>query len=544
MLLLVTSLLLSIGSVGRAQSDRFTPLEGFEVEEVVPPGQTGSLVNMAFNEQGEILASRERGPLLLIQDKDHDGQFDSIGTYTDKVRNCHGILPLRGRVFVVADGDDGAALYRLTDTNGDGTPDEAKALLKFKGGMGEHGPHAVVLGPDGLLYVMLGNFSHEDAKLADTSPHHDYFDEELLKPKFEDANGFAVGVKSPGGTVVRTDEEGSFVELYCGGFRNAFDIGVNRAGQLFTYDADMEWDVGLPWYRPTRVNHITPGSEFGWRSGWSKWPPFYIDNLPETLDIGRGSPTGLEFYNHTRFPKKYHDALFMCDWSQGRVVAVFLEPQGGSFSAKSEIFLEGRPLNCSDLAVGPDGWLYICVGGRGTQGSIFRVVTRDRAAGTAAEQTPPAEPLRRALAQVQLYSAWGQRAIAQGKQELGERWEPQLTALAADIQAPVADRARALDLLQLFGPPASLELLLKLSADPYLDVRAKAADQLGLRPEPASMARLVELLDDPVPAVRRQSLDALARMGRSRRWTNCWPPLAIPIAGWPGPPVAHSSGCR
>ena len=361
-------------------ADRFTPLDGFEVEEVVPPGQTGSLVNLAFNERGDILASREGGPLLLIQDKDHDGQFESVGTYCDQVKNCHGILPLRGRVFVVGHGPDGAALYRLADTNGDGTPDEVKTLLKFKGGMGEHGPHAAVLGPDGLIYVMLGNFSHEDARLADTSPHHDYYDEELLKPKFEDANGFGVGVKAPGGSVLRTDEDGSFVEMHCGGFRNAFDIGVNRSGQMFTYDSDMEWDLGLPFYRPTRVNHLTPGAEFGWRSGWSCWPSFYVDGLPETLDVGRGSPTGVEFYNHTRFPKKYHDALFLCDWSQGRVVAVFLESKGESYRATSEVFLEGRPLNCSDVAVGPDGWLYLCVGGRGTEGSIFRVVTRDRAA--------------------------------------------------------------------------------------------------------------------------------------------------------------------
>ena len=116
------------------------------------------------------------------------------------------------------------------------------------------------------------------------------------------------------------------------------------------------------------------------------------------------------------------------------------------------------------------------------------------------------------MAQVQLYSAWGRQAIAQAKQELGDQWEPQLIALAQDIQAPVADRARALDLLQLFGPPARLEVLVKLSADPYLDVRAKAVDQLGLRPEPASMDRLVEVLDDPVPVVRRQAYEALARM--------------------------------
>ena len=64
----------------------------------------------------------------------------------------------------------------------------------------------------------------------------------------------------------------------------------------------------------------------------------------------------------------------MCDWSQGRIVAVTMEPANGTYKAQSEIFLEGRPLNCSDIAVGPDGWLYISVGGRNTEGGIYRIV--------------------------------------------------------------------------------------------------------------------------------------------------------------------------
>ena len=59
------------------------------------------------------------------------------------------------------------------------------------------------------------------------------------------------------------------------GFRNPFDIAFNRDGELFTYDSDMEWDVNTPWYRPTRVLHVTSGSEFGYRNGAGKWPAYY-----------------------------------------------------------------------------------------------------------------------------------------------------------------------------------------------------------------------------------------------------------------------------
>ena len=49
--------------------------------------------------------------------------------------------------------------------------------------------------------------------------------------------------------------------------RNPFDIAFNHDGELFTYDADMEWDIGEPWYRPTRINHVISGAEFGFRNG-------------------------------------------------------------------------------------------------------------------------------------------------------------------------------------------------------------------------------------------------------------------------------------
>ena len=227
-----------------AVKDRFTPLPGFAVEEVVVPGSTGSLVAMAFNEAGDIIASREQGPLELIQDKDHDGKYETVDTFSDLVKNCQGILPLGDRVFVVGNGPSGTAFYRLTDTNADGKADKVETLFKFKGNMGEHGPHAPVLGPDGLIYIIIGNHAFVEPPLAPTSPHHHFYDGELITPKYEDANGHASGIKSPGGTVVRTDVNGSFIELFVGGFRNAYDHAFNRDGELFTYDSDMEWDVG------------------------------------------------------------------------------------------------------------------------------------------------------------------------------------------------------------------------------------------------------------------------------------------------------------
>ena len=95
----------------------------------------------------------------------------------------------------------------------------------------------------------------------------------------------------------------------------------------------MEADEGTPWYYPTQVFHVTPGAEFGWRSGWSRFPDNFVDNLPGILDTGRGSPTGAVLYDHHMFPARYHQALFLADWSEGRILAVTLKKSGASFTA-------------------------------------------------------------------------------------------------------------------------------------------------------------------------------------------------------------------
>ncbi|HQU42512.1 MAG TPA: c-type cytochrome, partial [Pirellulales bacterium] len=252
-------------------------------------------------------------------------------------------------------------------------------LKEIRGG-GEHGPHAVLLAPDGKsLYYLAGNFTRPPFDPSGPpSPDHrsrapTNWGEDLLLPRQWDAGGFGVGVLAPGGWVAKTDADGKIWDIISNGYRNPYDMAFNADGELFVYDADMEWDMGAPWYRPTRVAHATSGSEFGWRSGTGKWPAYYVDSLPAVVDIGPGSPVGAAFGYGTKFPAKYQRAFFICDWTFGTMYAVHTEPAGSSYQGVKEEFLGRSPLPLTDVAVGKDGALYFSTGGRNTQSELFRV---------------------------------------------------------------------------------------------------------------------------------------------------------------------------
>src|SRR5690606_7283863 len=83
------------------------------------------------------------------------------------VESVQGILPLNGEVFVTASGPQGLGIYRLTDSDRNGTLDKVRKIVGFKGTPGEHGPHALTLGPDGMIYCIVGNHMQVDAPLGD-----------------------------------------------------------------------------------------------------------------------------------------------------------------------------------------------------------------------------------------------------------------------------------------------------------------------------------------------------------------------------------------
>ncbi len=499
-----------IAEVQTEQQERFQIQKGFGVQRVLNDEELGSIIAMTFNEFGHLIVSRENGPLLLISDKDQDGIPEHVTEYCDLVKNCHGILALNGEVFVTGEGPEGTALYRLTDSDRNGKLEAAEAIVKFEHKSGEHGPHGLRLGPDGMIYVAVGNHAKAIGKTGDGETLRVSYEGDLL-PRYEDPNGQGLGVQAPGGTIIRTDTKGSMIETVAGGLRNAYDLAFHTDGSLFVHDSDMESDLQTSWYRPTALFDVPEGGELGWRTGWAKWPEYYMDRLPNLLDTGRGSPTGATCYEHHMFPARYHQSLFLADWSEGRILNVRLKPRGGGYAAESEVFLKGQPLNVSDLEVGPDGAIYFCTGGRGTSGSIYRVVykgevpNRIRQLGTG---------ISAVIRQPQIESAWARQSIAAVRQELGDSWGQLVAGVALSNDNPANYRTRAIDLMQLFGPIPNEKLLLELSSAPNEQVRAKAAWMMGLHPGEQSRERLIELLGDSNPRVQRAACEAMLRSGQ------------------------------
>ena len=387
--------------VGNPKTEKLKLPPDFHAEHLYSPGENGqgSWVAMAFDDKGRMITCDQFGYLYRIT-------IPPVGsdTATSKVKveklyvqisgdttkleigYAHGLLYAFNSLYVMVN-DEGdtsltrrSGLYRVQDTDQDDQYDKI-TLLKALEGEGEHGPHTAVLSPDKKsIYVIAGNFT----KIPEMDVYRAGAERKLdnLLPLIRDPGGHDNTVNTHGGWIARTDSTGSKWELISSGFRNPFDLTFNDAGDMFTYDSDMEWDFGTPWYRPTRICHVTSGGEFGWRPGTNKWSPANADNLPPVINVGQGSPTSFFSGQNAHFPEKYRKSLFAFDWSFGIIYAIHLQQEGASYKAKGEEFISGSPLPLTDGIIGPDGALYFLTGGRKIESNLYRVYYNDNKANT------------------------------------------------------------------------------------------------------------------------------------------------------------------
>lgn len=499
----------------RPSESRFKVPPGFSVEAAAPAELTGSIVAFTFDSFGRPVIARENKHPMILIDANGDSVFESAKVFSDKVNTLQGLW-FDGRVLYAVgnNAERQCGLYRLEDTDGDDVADTFEQINRFEQTMGEHGPHDIRRGPDGHPTIMLGNHTGVPRELIEeTSPARGFRESQLLE-RYMDARGHAAGILAPGGTLVRLNLDKRRYTLLAGGFRNAYNHAYDREGEAFTFDSDMEWDINMPWYRETRSVHLVPGSDYGWRTGSGKFPPYYLDSLPAMRDRGRGSPVGVEFYQHHAYPENYRDAYLEADWSRGRILISRPRRKGATYEVAETAteFVHGEPLNVTDLEVGPDGFVYFSTGGRDTDGGFFRIRYQpplwDRIFGS----KKPSGALA-AARQPQPLSSWGHAALVAMKESMMSQWGPELEKLARDTNADPMDRIQALFLLQRYGPRPNADLLRPLAAGKDSRVRAAAIYVVGLHGSPRAKAIAASGLKDADPFVRRRAAEAIVRMG-------------------------------
>ena len=404
---------------------QITIREGFDAELLytVPKSQ-GSWVAMAFDPKGR----------LIVSDQDDKGVFRVTLANADDPDSKIDVESLQGFPFEpVAWGKRTVAgalgflyafdslymstmkgFYRVRDTDGDDTFDEFTLLKKLHPGW-EHSAHTIIKTEDGKgLYLTSGNHSRVPEGVRSLEPA--VWAQDSLLPAMPDPSGHATGVRAPGGWICRISPDGKDWTMVACGLRNSVDLAINPEGELFTYDSDLEFDVGSPWYRPTRVNHVTSASEFGWRAGSAKWPEYFADSNGAVIEMGPGSPTGISFGHHSNFPAVYQDKLFVCDWTFGTIFTVDMKEKGSSYTATKQEFLNGTPLNISAMRFGPDGHMYFLCGGRNTDSKLYRIrYTGAAGAGTkkVLRENQSLRDLRHSLEQFHGSSDGGMAAVAQ-----------------------------------------------------------------------------------------------------------------------------------
>ncbi|MBY0456264.1 MAG: heme-binding protein, partial [Gemmataceae bacterium] len=233
----------------KAAANVFVTLSGFQVEKLftVPKATHGSWVCLTADDQGRLYASDQdgKGIYRVTPGKVGTAEETKVHKIPAKITAAQGMLWHKGTLYVVCNGGPGSGLYRVTSAKNDDQLDTVEKLKSLQGG-GEHGPHAVRLAPDGKsLYVVCGNHTQPPEGFEHSRLPKNWNEDHLL-PRQWDARGHARGILAPGGYVAKTDFDGKTWEMFTSGYRNAYDFAFNADGEMFVYDADMEWDFGMP----------------------------------------------------------------------------------------------------------------------------------------------------------------------------------------------------------------------------------------------------------------------------------------------------------
>ena len=493
--------------------------------------------------------------ILILEDKDGDGKTETSKVFYQgpEINAPLGICVLGNRVFV----SQSPYVCIFHDTNNDDSADRKEILFQGIGGeQHDHGMHTFIAGPDGKLYFNFGNAG------------------ETLKDKngrvVRDQDGDEIGPgKYRQGMVFRCNPDGSQVECLGQNFRNNYEVAVDSYGTMWQSDNDDDGNRGV------RINYVMDYGNYGYQdeltgAGWQAARTNMEDSImfrhwhlndpavvPNLLQTGAGSPTGLVFYEGDLLPEAFRNQIIHADPGVNIVRAYPVRKSGAGYSASIANLLDGskdkwfRP---SDICVAPDGSLIVAdwydpgVGGHqaGDQqrGRIYRLAPEGKSytipkqdystpAGAIAALQNPNLAVR--------YNAWHalQKMGNNAKPELEKLWKsssnPRMRARAFWVLAKMRDGNKYIDEavadqipeIRIAGLRAArqagdknkvIEIITKLSADKDAHVRRECA--IALRHSKNNAApQLWSALATQHNGNDRWYLEALG-IGADRQWDS------------------------
>ena len=213
---------------------------GFRISLYADSDLANDIYAMTLDANGRVVVTSQ-GYIKTLLDTNNDGRADQFRLFGTTQTGGMGMCFDGNDLYFMGDGF--FSVYHDRDGNGeaDGPPEKILPLH-----FAEHGGHAVRKGPDGWWYLIGGNdtgFNSSNHITLATSPVR--------------------AVEA--GALLRISPIGRDCEVIAHGLRNPYDFDFNWVGDIFTYDSDVESDLFLPWYTPTRVYQIAYGGHHGWR---------------------------------------------------------------------------------------------------------------------------------------------------------------------------------------------------------------------------------------------------------------------------------------
>ena len=489
--------------------------------------------------------------IVVLQDTNGDGKADSTHTF---VQEPGLIAPLGVSVIdnkiVVAQPPD-LIVYTDVDRNlkFDPAVDKREVLLTgFQGVNHDHSLHSVTVGPDGKWVFNSGNmgamFTDRSGKTfrifsayrpGPVGPFKFPHDPAPYAGKPSDDGHVYIG-----GFTARMNSDGTSVEIIGHNYRNSYEQSVTSLGDVFQNDNDdppacrvswvMEYanfgfssnDGQRSWQADRRAGQTVPVAE------WRQDDP---GMMPAGDVYGGGSPTGNVFYENGALGPSFEGTFLAADAGRNEIFSYKVARQGAGFALDRKVFMTSnvkqqyagsdfvmgstgvtnaimtlfRP---SDIAVGPDGALYVSdwidarVGGhqdldQTLSGAIYRIAPKGFVSRVPAFDAATIDGQITALRS----PAPNVRAI--GFEGLKARGASAVNAVAALLKDPsLYMRGRAIYLLYQLGPEGRQRAGAPESfTDPALRIaafRAMRRAGLDILPVAARLAR------DADPGVRRE----------------------------------------